>query len=63
MRSPLNGDSMKKKKKSQVMDGVKPLQKSLRLNPGVLSVLKMDPNIKDSYSIKITREIAKHGKK
>lgn len=45
------------------MDGVKPLQKSLRLNPGVLSVLKMDPNIKDSYSIKITREIAKRGKK
>ena len=58
----MNGDSMKKKK-SQVMDGIKPLQKSLRLNPGALSVLKMDPNIKDSYSIKITREIAKCGKK
>lgn len=48
------------------MDGINPLQKSLRLKPGILSVLKMHPDIKDSYSlingIKITREIAKHGK-
>lgn len=50
MRSPLNGDSMKKKKKkSQVMDRINPLQKSPSLKAKMLSALEMHPNIKDSY--------------
>lgn len=68
MRSPLNGDSMKKKKKkSQVMDRINPLQKSPSLKAKMLSALEMHPNIKDSYGwfsgTQINREAEKSRKK
>lgn len=59
MRSPLNGDSMKKI--TTDMDGSSLSQQPPWLKVGILGVLEMHPNIRDSYGTKITRETEKIG--
>lgn len=59
MRSPLNGDNMKKI--TTGMDGSSLLQQPPWLKVGILGVLEMHPNIRDSYGTKITRETEKIG--